>query len=157
MVPLLAACATGPGDRVLDVVYDPCEPVMVSLDDTAPASAAADLTAAIDMWRSVGTFRMTDEPGADAPVLPVQFESAAPFFHGVYDDERGIVIINLNLSPGHDTAVTLAHELGHAFGLWHAPGSTPSVMIEGNLSIEPTDEDAGHLAELWGRCDRTAP
>lgn len=137
----------------MDIVHDPCETVVVTLDETAPLSARADLSAAIDMWEAVGDFKITTEPVPGAPRVPIKFQEAAPFFHGVYDDERGEVIINLELPEGHDTAVTLAHELGHSFGLWHAPAETDSVMIKGNLSIEPTHTDVVDLADVWGSCD----
>jgi Zn-dependent peptidase ImmA (M78 family) len=126
--------------------------MIVSLDNSAPATAAADLAAALTMWRAVTTFEVTDRSVDGVPRLPVRFESAAPLFRGLYDDERGVVIVNSRLGAGHETAVTLAHELGHALGLWHTEAGVDSVMLPGNLEIEPTSADAAALASLWGTC-----
>jgi len=72
---------------------------------------------------------------------------------GVYDDERGVVFINRKITEGHGRAVTVAHELGHAFGLPHVVESErASLMNPANTSIEPTGDDVAALRALWGNC-----
>jgi len=49
---------------------------------------------------------------------------------------------------------SVAHELGHAFGLVHVPQSErTSLMNPGNISTPPTVEDQAALAALWGTCE----
>jgi len=115
----LVACAAS--DDTIDRTFDPC------------AFDVADVaTDAVALWNLERT------PGA--PMIDVQFEDAAPAFHGHYDDERGIVLINSAITEPHALSVVIAHELGHAFGLPHI-GDRASVMNRGNLAIEPTAED----------------
>ncbi len=60
------------------------------------------------------------------------------------------MFINTDLA-GAPLAVTIAHEIGHAFGLVHVPaGQRTSVMNPNNLVIEPTAEDVDTLAMRWG-------
>ncbi len=107
-------------------------------------------------WNEVAGTRLTLEDVAGAARLPVEFEEAAPAFFGIYLDEEGRVVINRRLTEPHGRAVTIAHEMGHAFGLVHLePETDISVMNPANLEVEPTPEDAGRLAEIWGRCPPT--
>ena len=63
------------------------------------------------------------------------------------------------LSPSARAALSadrrvIAHELGHAFGLFHVPASERiSLMNPGNLTTPPTTADQAALAALWGSCD----
>ena len=79
------------------------------------------------------------------------FATAAPAIFGFYDG-NGDISINQELDADK-AAVTIAHELGHAFGLVHVPASVrPSVMNPGNLSVTPTAGDRDALAAIWGTC-----
>lgn len=152
---LLSSCGPDTGDATIDITYDPC----LSRPDVSLATPqeAEATQRALAMWRGVlptDTFR---EPVHDVESsvqwIAIQFESAAPMFHGVYDDERGILFINRNQTP-EALAVTIAHELGHAYGLPHVSKSTRvSVMNPGNTAIQPNHDDASMLRELWGGCD----
>lgn len=147
---VLASCAPADGDSVLDITYDPCEPtVLAAAGDTSPRHLAA-LERAIELWNAVLDTRLSIEPEPGATALPVRFEDAAPFFHGVYEDEIGEVIINSRLE-GDALDVTVAHELGHAFGLWHVSARS-SVMQPGNLEVAPSAEDAEAVASHWPSC-----
>ena len=69
-----------------------------------------------------------------------------------YDDEGAVVYINHDLD-GRETAITVAHELGHAFGLYHVrKEERTSVMNHGNLVHEPNDSDVDALEDVWGAC-----
>jgi hypothetical protein len=66
-------------------------------------------------------------------------------------------LINRRLS-GEPLEITVAHELGHAFGLWHVEHEVrTSVMNPGNLTVAPNAGDASDVAVLWGRCPDGAP
>jgi len=152
---LLGGCAADEGDHTLQFVFDPCEAVALVPAPGAGADEVASLDRAVEMWQRMGlTGLARAEPGA-APrsgrVLEVRFETAAQVFYGVYDDEVGVVFINRRLSDDHARAVTIAHEVGHAFGLPHISGRD-SVMNPKNLVHEPNAEDAAELHAMWGDC-----
>jgi hypothetical protein len=147
---LLGGCAAGDGDRVLEVVHDACEPLHL-VASSATDEERISLDDATAMWNELGQTRLTTAATRDARTLEVRFETAAPVFHGLYDDERGIVYVNHRLEDPRERAITIAHEVGHALGLWHVTGRD-SVMNPANLSLEPNDDDAAELELLWGRC-----
>lgn len=149
---VVIGCAGG-GDDVLDVTFDACRPVvLVPAADTA-ADELAGIEAALAMWARWGFDGPTLEPIPDAPRLPIVFADAAPAFRGVYEDEAGIIYVNRRLTEPRARGVTIAHELGHAFGLWHVPADArASVMNPGNIVIEPDAVDAADVAAIWGDC-----
>ena len=148
----LGACAADPADHTLDVTFDVCQPIaLVAADDATAAERQAIIDAAA-MWTALGPYPIADE-GEDAQRIDVVFQDAAAAFHGFYDDTLGVVFVNRGLADDHQRAVTVAHELGHAFGLLHVGSSArPSVMNPANLAIEPTPDDAAALTALWGEC-----
>jgi predicted Zn-dependent protease len=145
----LAACSGG-GDSTIDITHDPCSGVTLRAAG-ASESQTAGIDAAIGLWagRGIALSRV-----ADHPTIEIVFEYASYAFRGVYDDERGVIIINEQIvEPA--LSIVIAHELGHAFGLPHVTGRT-SVMNPANLETPPNDDDAGALAEIWGPCDDQA-
>ena len=81
------------------------------------------------------------------------FRDGAPAIYGYYEDTTATIYINVEVSDPAERAVTIAHELGHAFGLIHIPTSVrPSVMNPGNLTVVPDGGDAAALASKWGSC-----
>jgi hypothetical protein len=133
--------------------FDPCEALAVGLDAGVSPAARADVEAAIALWNRVAFMRLTtDDPLA--PVVPLHFQEAAFAFHGLYDDARGVVYVNVALvQDAHACMVTVAHELGHSFGLLHIPASErSSLMNPNNLTVEPTAADVQAVAALWGAC-----
>ena len=154
----MGGCAAETNDPTLQHVLDVCESVALLPGPDAAADEVASLDSAIEMWNRLGQSSLSRADGGAALglILEVRFESAAPFFHGVYDDESGVVFINHQLRDHHQRSVTIAHELGHAFGLLHIT-SRSSVMNPQNLAVEPTEEDAGDLVALWGDCGVRRP
>ena len=167
-VPLAAGCGASSSDAVVNAVrFDPCRPLALVLDDGITAARTAGVQAARDLWNQSAFARLSVElaatptgpagappaaPPTDAsPTLPVHFEVAADPSHGYFDPVVGEVLINDDLTA-RPLAVTIAHEIGHAFGLVHVSGR-PSVMNPGNLDVEPNAGDVAALAALWGQCD----
>jgi hypothetical protein len=156
----LAPMACG-GDEVPvgeAVAFDPCQPLVLIPDPAATAAERDGIAAGAALWNALVGAQLT-VAGADAPsdpALPVHFQTAAAAFHGFYDASNGQVFINTDLG-GNAQAVTIAHEIGHAFGLAHVPsGERASVMNPGNLNIEPNADDAATLALRWGACREPA-
>lgn len=156
---LIGGCAGGPQDTTLDIVSDVCEPTAVIAPSDVSQPQLASIDEALTMWARIGfdRFRLAVGEGADDVLesqhIEIVFDDAAEIFHGLYDDEHGVVYINRALSNDHERSVTVAHELGHAFGLQHvASGARISVMNPANLVVEPNDGDAAELVALWGAC-----
>jgi hypothetical protein len=153
---VLGACSHVDDDGVIDVVHDACAPIGVQVTEPVVATAVQTrgVSDALSLWAAHGIAMAPIDDATKIPVadtVPVRFESAAEAFHGVYDDENGVIYINSKITDPHALAVTLAHELGHAMGLVHVDGE-PSLMNKGNTSVEPTPADMQRLTELWGAC-----
>jgi hypothetical protein len=152
------ACDGGGGAQAGDdVAFDACAPVALVLDAGLTATQSAGITAAIALWNErAGTrLMLADDRGTSR--LPVHFQTAAPNFHGLYDGPSGQVFINNDLS-GPPLAITIAHEIGHAFALVHVSSDQrSSVMNPNNLVVEPTAQDIDTLAVRWGACLASAP
>ena len=149
---LIGGCAGGSQDTTLDIVSDVCEPTTIIAPSDATDAQLASIDAALAMWARLGFDRIArGDQGAQE--IAIVFDDAAEIFHGLYDDEHGVVYINRALRDDHQRSVTVAHELGHAFGLLHVdPDTRISVMNPANLVVEPNEGDAAELALLWGSC-----
>lgn len=152
---VVAACGKPPGADTIDTVFDACEPLVVELDDTANASRTKSVREAVDMWNEKAGTKLSLEPVEGAPVVPLRFEEAAAAFHGFYDDEVASIWINTELdSDPSERRITIAHELGHAFGLYHVPpNERPSIMNNGNLEVGVVEQDVDALQANWGDCE----
>ncbi len=148
---VLWGCA--PEDVVIDRRFDACQALVIEVRDATPARRVA-VDAAIVLWRARGVTTLTTEPAEGAPTVPLVFEPASPVFHGYYDDELGVIYVNTSLEVDpYAGAITIAHELGHAFGLYHvAADERVSLMNPSNLTVAPTVEDQRALERLWGPC-----
>jgi reprolysin-like metallo-peptidase family M12B len=154
MLLFAVGCGDGGGIESGDhLLFDACAPLPVVADADLTEARAAGIRAAIALWNERAGTRLTvavdrGEPGG----LPIHFQAAAPNFHGLYDAPNGQVFINTDLA-GEALVITIAHEIGHAFGLSHVPaGQYTSVMNPNNLVVEPTLEDVDTLAMRWGVC-----
>lgn len=141
------------GDTTIDITHSPCEPLVVAPDPDTTAEERESVSAAMLLWNQRAHSRLGWQAEPGVPEVALRFEEASLVFLGLYDDEVGRVLINRKLTDHHERTVTIAHELGHVFGLFHISRSErASVMNTANVTIEPTVEDADALATLWGPC-----
>ncbi|MEA2695863.1 MAG: snapalysin [Myxococcales bacterium] len=141
--------------------FDPCEPLVLTATASATQAETAGISAGIALWNRAAHSRLSmivdgaESLAAPIATVPINFQTAAAPSHGFYDAERGQVFINTDLTAGQ-RAITIAHEVGHSFGLVHVAASDRiSVMNAGNLDTPPTSDDVEALAALWGRCPVT--
>lgn len=145
----LAACGTS-DDGTIANTHDACAPLAL-ISAKASAIQLDGMQAAEALWRDRGAPALGLRAGA---TLEIRFEAAAAPFHGLYDDEQGVIYINDDLADRTTLSIVIAHEVGHAFGLPHVPASErASLMNPGNLVTPPTAEDQAALAALWGSCE----
>jgi hypothetical protein len=151
------ACGLMPQDTDIDITYDPCASLWVDAAADATAAERLSIDDAIEMWNQTGSTRLLRDGNDGEPRLVVLFEKAPLAYYGLYRDEVGDIVINRHLWDRWVRALTIAHELGHAFGLTHVDkGTRTSVMNPGNDPGRPTDQDAEALGRLWGRCAAAA-
>lgn len=157
MAAAVAGCGDASGAGPAAVTFDPCAAPALAVAGTPTQAQADGVAAAIALWNTTGQTRLTAAGDSSASSIPIQFQFAASPDHGLYDGQHGVIFVNDDLT-GEPLAVTLAHELGHAFGLVHVdPATRSSVMNPGNLSAVPTAADAAQVAALWGQCPPLDP
>jgi hypothetical protein len=163
LLPLGAGCGEASTSEAAGAAlrFDACAPLVIALDANATEGQARGAQAALDLWNGrAATELALDATGAAAApsvsYIPLRFQRAAAPSHGFYDPSAGVIFINEDLSgPAQSAAlaITIAHEIGHAFGLAHVPDRA-SVMTAGNLDVEPNAGDVDALAAIWGRCQQ---
>lgn len=135
-----------------DIAFDACAPLTIVTDAGLTDAQATGIAVAMPMWNDRAGTQLMMGVAQAAVGLPIHFQNAGPPFHGLYDAPSGQVYINTDLA-GAPLAITIAHEIGHAFGLVHIPADQrSSVMNPNNLAVEPTAEDIATLAMRWGGC-----
>jgi hypothetical protein len=148
-------CAQDPAASGPAVTFDPCTPVTLIPDATATDAQLQGVAAGAALWNaSAASDLLSGSSAAVAagPAVPIHFQVAGAPFHGLYDAPSGQIYINDDLA-GDELAITIAHEVGHSFGLVHIPSNErASLMNPGNLTVVPTAADVATLAGLWGRC-----
>lgn len=141
-----------PAAPAIEITFDPCDAVELEVGD-ATADQRASIDDALAMWSDRGTALVLTPHAGLAPRLTIAFADAAEVFHGAYDPATGVIYINTDLDDRRQRAITIAHELGHAFGLVHvAFDQRVSVMNRGNLDTAPTSPDHLEVEALWGGC-----
>ena len=148
-------CAQNPSSSGAAVTFDPCTPVALVPDATATEAQLAGVAAGAALWNSSAASDLlpaSSAGGGSGPTLPIHFQIAGAPFHGLYDAPSGQIYINDDLA-GEELAITIAHEVGHSFGLVHVSSNErASLMNPANLTVLPTAADVATLAGLWGRC-----
>lgn len=144
-----AACGGMSTSGDAGITFDPCTGISAQVSADASPVQAQGVRDAVALWHKVAQLKMSADPGM--ATVPVGFQKAADVFHGLYEPDRGDVLINEDLSDPHQLAVVIAHELGHSMGLVHITSYT-SVMTSGNLTVEPQAADAQALIDIWGQC-----
>jgi hypothetical protein len=151
---LLGGCSAGPeaGDGI---VFDPCAPTLLSLPTDSSQAQRDSATAALALWQTAGGPPLGVLPAghdsAPQQVLPVGFQAAAPLFYGLYRPTQGDILINSELVQPQALAITIAHEIGHAFGLAHVTDHN-SLMNPGNLKIPPGADEARLIFQRSDSC-----
>lgn len=146
-------CAQNPSASGPAVTFDPCTPVSLVPDATATPAQLAGVAAGAALWNfSAASDLLPGSSAGGSPTLPIHFQVAGAPFHGLYDAPSGQIYINDDLT-GEELAITIAHEIGHSFGLVHVSSNErASLMNPANLTVLPTAADVATLAGLWGRC-----
>jgi hypothetical protein len=150
---ILSLPACGTIDPVIDNTHEICAGLAVvpSVEATADELAAVD--EALALWHAAGVTGLVVGDAPDLPTVLIRFQDAAPLFNGVYDDEAGVIYVNHRLSDSRERAVTVAHELGHVFGLVHVSAAVRlSVMNPNNLTVPPTRDDWLAAMSLGASC-----
>jgi hypothetical protein len=148
VVVLATAACGGSSNSDGGITFDPCRGISAQAAANATPAEAQGVRDAVALWHKVASLDLSADPGLSE--VPVGFQQAAEVFHGLYEPDRGDVLINQDLTDPHQLSVVIAHELGHSMGLVHV--TYDSVMQAGNLTIEPQPADAQALIQLWGQC-----
>ena len=140
----LVACSASPQGTAR--TFDPCEPVAVAAPGASDEQLAG-IDAAIALWQLPAVTR------ADTGDVTIVFRDAPDAMYGYYDAPAATIYVNTRVTDAGARAITIAHELGHAFSLVHiAPDARISVMNPGNLTVAPNAGDEAELVAAWGAC-----
>jgi hypothetical protein len=162
---LLAATLGGCGAAevgALPATLDACQTTALVVAADATADERASVHAAVALWHDAGgpPLRVEEAPpgaaeGARAlgSMVPISFRRAAPLFYGLFRPEQGDILINRELASPTARAITIAHELGHAFGLAHAEDSPRTLMSPGNLKAPPSPAESSAIRDRRGACE----
>jgi hypothetical protein len=152
---------------ITGLTFDACTPLDIGIAPALTAEQMQGVTDALAMWNQAASTALTPVtmvagPSSTAfatpmPMVPLTFQVAAAPFHGLYDDGAGRIYVNEDLTDVGPLRITIAHEIGHAFGLPHVSASVRrSLMNTGNTTVGITPEDVDALAAIWGRCPPAA-
>ena len=151
---LFAACSF---DDKIDTTFDPCSPLTIVPGSNSEPHELQSIEDAILAWNQVLPTRIEIGPPLGAGgELRILFEPGNTYFRAIYLDKPGKILISRENLAAKDLPLAIAHELGHAFGLWHVPiEERASIMNVGNLDLVPGPEDAFAVSALWDSCNQT--
>jgi hypothetical protein len=152
----ITACMT---DDTIDITFDPCSPLTIVPGADTEQHELQSIEEALVAWDRVLPTRISvgTAAGGDGEIgdgeLPISFEDGDTFYRAIYFDKWGEILISREKLAPEDYALAVAHELGHAFGLFHVPAQErASIMNVGNLDIVPSADDAFAVSALWDSC-----
>jgi hypothetical protein len=152
-VALLPALSCSGDVQRFELLFDPCVPLSLEPEPEATDAQLAIIEDALALWDDVFPHAATLDEVPGARRLPVLFRDDI-WYYGRFHDGRGHLEVATWLEDPEVMAIVLAHELGHAFNLYHVDSSDrDSVMNRGNLDVAPTREDGDELVGLWGDCE----
>lgn len=143
-------------DSTIDLVFDPCATGVFAVEPVTDRELES-IDHALAIWNEAAGLALERvEEGPSANAIEIAFVPTIAALRGVYDDEVGTIMINRNIVADEERALTIAHELGHAFGLHHVSADErASLMNPGVVTVPPTDEDVRELVKIWGDCGRS--
>jgi hypothetical protein len=154
-VVVVAALVSGcSADSSIDTTFDPCSDLTVAVVGGPSAAELESVEEAVLVWDAVlpTQIEVSPEPGP-AGTLTIHFDSGDTYYRALYFDAIGAIHVSREHLAEADYPLAIAHELGHAFGLFHvSPDERESLMNVGNLEIPATDADADAVRELWDAC-----
>lgn len=158
VVVAVTGCSEG-APAGIQTVFDPCQALIIDIDVEANADQRGSVETGLGMWNTRADAALAlpaslpDDDVTQPPRIPLYFDRAGTAFHGFYDDVEGIVYVNDGIVDDRARSLTVAHEIGHAFGMVHVdPDDRPSLMNPGNLSVGLTEADVATLVDMWGAC-----
>lgn len=134
------------------IVFDPCGVAIAPAEDLT-STELASVDEALQLWNEAASLEATRTQRGAEGALTIRFAPSLPAFFGRYDGTTGSILINRDIADTHTRAITVAHELGHAFGLEHVPVEIEaSLMNPANTTVAPSARDVERLRAAWGDC-----